>query len=91
MKIKCWLFGCGDLDFEDYEQCHRCGAHLYDGDWIENGWLLSLIYWVECRFHACKRRVFGYACNVCGKRFHSGANYWSCSPECEEKSTDVPF
>jgi hypothetical protein len=41
MRIRCALFGCC---LRDIPACHRCGAALYDADFIQLGWLEPLIH-----------------------------------------------
>ena len=85
MRIKCRLFGCAVEKFPECEQCRVCGTNLYDREWIDDGWLEPLIFWVEDWFYACDRVLFGRRCSVCGKRFRRGI---ACSDECNNQ---VPF
>lgn len=93
MRIQCWMFGCVDSDFpDDYDQCQRCGAYSYYGDWIQNGWWNSFVVWISAWFYACDEFVLGRKCGCCRKRFRGDADAWLCSDECRaEMKENVPF
>ena len=80
MRIRCVLFGCW---CDQNSSCPKCGAALYDADFIQvgrmdwvhrvRGFLLHLIP------HLYRR------CEVCDKRFWSGRHGPCCSKECADE------
>jgi hypothetical protein len=82
MRLHCWLFGCEEIQ----GGCVRCGAEIYDFDFVQYGGWNELVFQIK----RIVRPLFGRRCDVCGKRFwrHASKDY-CCSPKCYEGW--VPF
>jgi hypothetical protein len=75
-RIRCILFGC--WCHRDYPGCGRCGAALYDADFIQIAkldWLIRLWWWLR------KLRIIK-PCAVCGKRIWFAGTKACCSEKC---------
>jgi hypothetical protein len=76
MRIKCKLWGC--WCHEEYPACGRCGAQLYDADFVQIAKLQRLMTvweWVKgVRFYR--------QCAVCKKRIWFAGLKACCSQKC---------
>jgi len=84
MRLRCYLFGCW---CDQNSSCPKCGAALYDADFIQKGkldWVHRLRFIVADNVALVHRR-----CDVCGKRIWF--TRWSpcCSEDCYDKY--IPF
>jgi hypothetical protein len=80
-RIACHLWGCWCSN--EYPGCLRCGAALYDADFIQIGrmdWLVRLRYFIGDVFACINRK-----CSVCGKRMWFKGDSSCCSEKCESE------
>ncbi len=85
-RIPCRLFACA---CDRYPACVRCGADLYDGDYIQRGWI-DTIWDGWSKVKRLRNRLFP-VCQECGKSllFKKRIDETFCSLECQ---TDwLPF
>ena len=81
MRIRCVLWGCW---CDQNSSCPKCGAALYDADYIQIGkleWIRKVVGFFRGIYRFANRR-----CEVCGKkiRFNRHDDY-TCSDECFDK------
>jgi len=80
-RLLCHLWGCCCAN--EYPGCVRCGAALYDADFIQIGrlnWLIVLRYFIIGLWSDVMRR-----CEVCGKRVWFTRHSPCCSEKCFSK------
>jgi hypothetical protein len=80
-RIICRLIGC--VVAEDYPACYRCNTDLYDGDFIQAGWL-EPVFRAWRRTRRFVERFSGRRCAVCSRRFWRRGDDWTCSDKCFE-------
>jgi hypothetical protein len=88
MRIRCILFGCW---CDENSACPKCGASLYDADFIQVGkldWIHSIRGRIRVVLAFVTRR-----CDVCNKRlWFNRSSEWGpycCCKECYESW--IPF
>lgn len=84
-RILCRISGCACGDYAP--ACDRCGAYLYDADFIQEGAMQPLWNFID-RIRA-KRMALLRRCDVCGKKMLNAGTETCCSKECYEKW--IPF
>lgn len=83
-RIRCYLWGCW---CDENSACPKCGAALYDADFIQIGrldWMRSIRRYLGGVWLFCNRR-----CPVCNK----GMRFTWHGPCCSEKCAEdyLPF
>lgn len=79
MRLICHIRGC-DLH-NDYHGCSRCGAPLYDVDFVQTGWIEPL----ESAYYRLKHWLRIKKCDVCGKRMPWRSTTPCCSTKCMDQ------
>lgn len=83
LRIRCFLWGCW---CDENSACPKCGAALYDADFIQIGkldWMRRMRGSLNGLRYLMSRR-----CEVCGKRMKFSRDY-TCSPKCADEW--IPF
>lgn len=78
MRARCRLLGCACA--RDYPGCERCGAGIYDADYVQIG-ALDFAFRAYGRARRFVERFTGRRCEVCRKRYWRG-DPWVCSDRC---------
>jgi hypothetical protein len=88
MRLHCVLFGCQD---NPGGQCVRCGATLYDGDFLYGKLTPVLHWWRKARVEIAYFLV-PPVCEICKQPLKREDRVWGvCErPECREHIT-LPF
>ena len=80
-RLLCHLWGCWCSN--EYPGCVRCGAALYDSDFVQIGhlhWISNMrSLWTEAV------RCTAGRCDVCHKRMWFKGHNPCCSEECQEQ------
>lgn len=84
-RLRCHLLGCVcDSD----PGCHRCGAGLYDADFVQFG-RLDFVFRAYYRALRFVRRFTGRRCDVCDRWYwplrQGFPDEWTCSRECADE------
>lgn len=88
MRIRCELFGCRT---KDAPACERCGAGIYDGNFILRGVLSSTIENASGILARVRQCILPGRCEVCGRMVsRRGPFHYLCDrEECHEQW--IPF
>lgn len=81
-RLLCKLWGCYCSDTHDFS-CPRCGAALYDADFVQIG-RLEWVYRVRDFFRG-KYAFITRRCDVCRKRMWFTRHNPCCSEKCYDQ------
>lgn len=77
-RPKCVLLGCAT---DDLPCCARCGADLYDYEFLQSGWL-DPVFRLTSKVLRLIRKLGPKKCRQCGKKYRRGYDEYLCSSEC---------
>lgn len=87
-RLVCRLIGCNDLD-ADWHGCARCGADIYDSDFVQNGPLIVPFLAIRRLYYRLKYVFFPRKCQLCGKTMtRDKYGFWDCETD---DADHIPF